>query len=93
MKLLTISATVATLTATPVLAAPPNIVIVLADDLESGQITRIGSPEIAKLAAQGLTFRNACAGSVLCAPSRAALLTGVHTGRGLGTDQPALNQF
>jgi arylsulfatase A-like enzyme len=68
------------LTATAAHAAAPNIVIVLADDLGSGQIDRIGSPDITEFAAQGLTFRNAYAGSALCAPSRATLMTGRHTG-------------
>jgi len=80
VRTIIIFATIAALTATTAHAAPPNIVIVLADDLGSGQVTRIGSPEIAKFAARGLTFRNAYAGSALCAPSRATLMTGRHTG-------------
>jgi arylsulfatase A len=82
----TILATLCTLIATvpiPSMALSqgvPNIVIVLADDLGSGQLKRIGSPEIAEFAADSLRFRNAYAGSALCAPSRAALMTGQHTG-------------
>ena len=68
-------------------AAPvrPNIVLVLADDLGHAQLgcygeTRIRTPHIDRLAAEGTRFTRAYSGSPVCAPSRCVLLTGRHTG-------------
>ena len=63
----------------------PNIVYILADDLGYGDLgaygqTRIDTPNLDRLAAQGLRFTQHYAGSTVCAPSRAALMTGQHTG-------------
>lgn len=65
-------------------AARPNIVLILADDLGYTDISPFGSeintPNIARLAAEGLAFTNYhTAGS--CAPARAMLLTGVDSHR------------
>ena len=65
--------------------APPNVVIVLADDLGYGDIgpygqTKIDTPHLDALADEGLTFTQHYAGSTICAPSRASLMTGLHTG-------------
>ena len=64
----------------------PDIVIFLADDL--GQLdsapyggTDIRTPQLAALAAAGLTFDRAYVASPSCAPSRAALLTGLMPAR------------
>ena len=62
----------------------PNIVLILADDLGYTDISPFGSeistPNIARLASQGLSFTNYhTAGS--CAPARAMLLTGVDSHR------------
>ncbi|HET6572536.1 MAG TPA: arylsulfatase [Fimbriiglobus sp.] len=64
---------------------PPNIVIVLADDLGYGDLgcygqTKIKTPNLDKLAADGIRFITCYAGSTVCAPSRCALMTGLHTG-------------
>lgn len=64
---------------------PPNIVLIIADDLGYGDIgaygqQRIQTPNIDALAAGGLRFTDYYAGSTVCAPSREALLTGMHTG-------------
>src|ERR1039458_8678721 len=63
-------------------AAPqkPNIVIILADDLGFGDTgcygaTKISTPNIDRLAQQGLRFTDAHATSATCTPSRYALLT------------------
>src|ERR1039458_10397077 len=63
-------------------AAPqkPNIVIILADDLGFGDTgcygaTKISTPNIDRLAQQGLRFTDAHATSATCTPSRFALLT------------------
>ena len=63
----------------------PNIIYILADDLGWGDLSFLGqksfeTPNIDKLAADGLFMSNYYTGSTVCAPSRAALLTGKHTG-------------
>ncbi len=63
----------------------PNIVFILADDLGYGDLGCYGqqlikTPNIDKLAADGMRFTQFYAGSPVCAPSRAALMTGLHTG-------------
>ncbi len=63
----------------------PNIVYILADDLGYGDVgfngqTKFKTPNIDKLAADGMVFTQHYAGSTVCAPSRSALLTGLHTG-------------
>lgn len=65
---------------------PPNIVIILADDLGYGDIGAFGADDIATpnidaLAARGLLFTDFYAGHNVCSPSRAALLTGRHSHR------------
>jgi arylsulfatase A len=63
----------------------PNIVIVQADDLGYGDLSAYGqaqfqTPALDRLAAEGIRFTEYYAGSTVCAPSRAALMTGLHTG-------------
>jgi len=63
----------------------PNIIFILADDLGYGDLgcygqTRIKTPNIDRLAAEGLRFTKCYAGTTVCAPSRACLMTGLHTG-------------
>lgn len=65
-------------------AAPPHLVVVLADDLGYGDLGAYGqqliaTPHIDRLAAEGLWFTDAYSAAAVCAPSRAALLTGLHT--------------
>jgi arylsulfatase A-like enzyme len=66
-------------------ASRPNIIVILADDLGYGDLgcygqTRIRTPNLDRMAAQGMRFTQAYAGSTVCAPSRCAMLTGLHTG-------------
>lgn len=66
-------------------ARPPNIVFVLADDLgyrELGSFgqTRIRTPHLDALAKSGMRLVRHYAGSPVCAPSRAVLMTGRHPG-------------
>ena len=66
-------------------AAKPNIIYIMADDLGYGDLgcygqTEIQTPNIDRLAAEGITFTQHYAGSTVCAPSRCALMTGLHTG-------------
>lgn len=63
----------------------PNIVFILVDDLGYGDLTSYGQEKIKsyhldRMAAEGLRFTSAYAGSTVCAPSRSALMTGLHTG-------------
>lgn len=66
-------------------ARPPNIVFILADDLGYGDLSVYGqrafaTPNIDRLAAEGMRFTQHYSGATVCAPSRSALLTGLHTG-------------
>jgi arylsulfatase A len=66
---------------------PPNIIFILADDLGYGELgcygqKRIQTPRIDRMAAEGMKFMNAYAGNTVCAPSRCALMTGMHPGHG-----------
>jgi len=69
---------------------PPNIVLILCDDLGYGDIVATGgrtirTPNIDRLAAEGTVFTDFYAAANLCTPSRAGLLTGrypVRTGLG-----------
>ena len=62
-----------------------NIVYILADDLGIGDLGCYGqkvikTPNIDKLAADGMLFSNHYSGSTVCAPSRSVLMTGLPTG-------------
>ena len=69
-------------------AAPsdrPNIIFILADDLGYGDLgcygqEQIKTPHLDRLAKEGMRFTRFYAGSTVCAPSRCALMTGLHTG-------------
>ena len=73
--------------ATPV-ATKPNIVFILADDLGYGDVhclnperDKIATPQIDRLAAQGMTFTDAHSTSAVCTPSRYGILTGRYNWR------------
>ncbi|MDZ4699861.1 MAG: arylsulfatase [Rhodothermales bacterium] len=64
---------------------PPNIVFIMADDLGYGDIgvygqNAIQTPNLDRMAAEGMRFTQFYAGSTVCAPSRAVLMTGKHIG-------------
>ena len=66
---------------------PPNILLIQADDLGYGDVSaygqsRFATPQLDRLAREGIRFTQYYAGSTVCAPSRAALMTGMHTGHG-----------
>ena len=78
----------------------PNIIYILADDLGYGDLGCYGqkiikTPNLDRMASQGLIFKQHYAGSTVCAPSRCVLLTGKHTGhsyiRGNGRHQLRLD--
>jgi arylsulfatase A-like enzyme len=63
----------------------PNIVLIVADDLGWAELgcygqTKIRTPRLDALAAQGMRFTQFYAGAPVCAPSRCTLLTGLHNG-------------
>jgi arylsulfatase A-like enzyme len=81
----------------PAVPSRPNIIFILADDLGYGDLgcygqTKIKTPNLDKLAAGGIRFTSFYAGSTVCAPSRCALMTGLHTGHCLirGNDRVPL---
>lgn len=64
---------------------PPNIVFIMADDLGLGDVGCYGgkaipTPNIDRLAAEGVRFTNAYSASAVCAPTRCGLMTGLHMG-------------
>jgi arylsulfatase A-like enzyme len=64
----------------------PNIIYILADDLGYGELgsygqTRIETPYLDQLAADGMIFTDHYTGSPVCAPARCILLTGIHSGQ------------
>ena len=64
----------------PAADAPPNVVLIYCDDLGYGDVGCYGSPiptpNIDRLAAEGMRFTHFYSGNPVCSPSRAALLTG-----------------
>ena len=65
----------------------PNIIVILSDDVGIGDITCYGStmtntPNVDKLAAQGMLFNQAYSAGAVCSPSRYGLLTGKYPSRG-----------
>ncbi|MFB3827337.1 MAG: sulfatase [Bryobacteraceae bacterium] len=67
-------------------ARRPNVVFILADDLGWRDTSLYGSryyetPNIDKLAARGMMFRNAYAASPLCSPTRSSIMTGLYPAR------------
>ena len=69
----------------------PNIVFIMADDLGYGDLGCYGqklirTPNIDRLAAEGIRFAQAYAGGPVCASSRAVLMTGRHNGHAPARD-------
>jgi len=66
-------------------ARPPNIVFILADDLGYGELgcygqEKIKTPNLDRLAREGMRFTHHYTGAPVCAPARCTLLTGKHLG-------------
>jgi arylsulfatase A-like enzyme len=76
----------------PLLAAEkPNIVLIYADDLGYGDVscngaTRVQTPNIDRLAKEGINFSAGYATSSTCTPSRFSMLTGTYAFRQKGTN-------
>ncbi len=63
----------------------PNIIFIMADDLGYGDLgcygqEKIKTPQIDKMASEGMRFTDFYAGNAVCAPSRYSLMTGIHPG-------------
>lgn len=77
---------------------PPNVVFILADDLGYGELgsygqRKIRTPHLDRLAREGMRFTHAYSGAPVCAPSRAVLMTGKHSGRvAIRGNLPARNE-
>ncbi|NOX57089.1 MAG: arylsulfatase [Planctomycetes bacterium] len=66
-------------------AQRPNIIFILADDLGQFDLGCYGqknilTPNLDRMAAEGMRFTQCYAGAAVCAPSRCCLMTGLHTG-------------
>lgn len=64
--------------------SPPNIIFIMSDDhayqaISAYQDHLIQTPNIDRLAEEGMLFNNACVTNSICAPSRAVILTGKHS--------------
>ena len=63
----------------------PNIIFILADDLGYGDLSCYGqkkftTPNLDRMAEEGMRFTDHYSGSTVCAPARCSLMTGYHTG-------------
>ena len=68
-----------------VLGNSPNLIVIVADDLGHNDLSCMGqknftTPRLDQMASEGMRFTQFYAGCTVCAPSRACLLTGQHTG-------------
>ncbi len=76
-----------------------NVVFILADDLGWGEVGAFGqekipTPNIDRLASQGMRFTQHYSGAPVCAPSRAVLMTGKHLGHAeIRSNLPARNRM
>lgn len=73
------------LAANLIAADRPNMIFILCDDLAQGDLGCYGqkliqTPHLDRMAAEGTRFPQLYSGTSVCAPSRASLMTGLHTG-------------
>jgi len=78
-------------------SAPPNIILIFCDDLGYGDLSCYGSvwnqtPEIDRMAVEGIRFTDFYAGAPVCTPSRAGLMTGCYARR-VDLDLDAKNRW
>ncbi len=77
--------TLAVFALSPIWARQPNVVFILADDLGIGDLgcygqTKIRTPNLDRMAAEGLKLTRHYSGNAVCAPSRCVLMTGLNPG-------------
>lgn len=76
--------------------APPNILFILADDMGYGDLSSFGRPDyrtpnLDRLAAEGVRFTDAYSAAPVCTPTRCALVTGRYPARlPIGLEEPLL---
>lgn len=66
-------------------ARPPNVIFIIADDLGPGDLGCYGqkfiqTPNLDRMAAEGMRLTQHYTGNAVCAPSRSVLMTGLHPG-------------
>jgi len=71
---------------TDITQSKPNIIVLLVDDVGWGDFSPYGAqfhetPNISRLASEGMLFKNGYAACTVCSPSRAAILTGQYPAR------------
>ncbi len=76
----------------------PNVIFILADDLGYAELGSYGqkkvrTPNLDKLAAEGMRFTNHYCGQAVCAPSRCVLMTGKHTGHAYIRNNKPVNGY
>lgn len=76
-------------------ARPPNIVFIIADDLGYGDLGCYGqkiihTPNLDRMAAEGMRLTQHYAGNAVCAPSRCVLMTGLHPGHAFIRDNRSI---
>lgn len=90
MRALSAALLIATVTAASVLEAadsqPPNVVFIMVDDLGWSDVGFNGSkvyetPNVDRLASQGMVFSDFYSGGPVCSPTRASIMTGKYTAR------------
>ncbi|MBI5384748.1 MAG: arylsulfatase [Verrucomicrobia bacterium] len=86
------------LTGAPAASPRPNIVFILADDLGYGDLGCYGqkkfrTPNIDRLAAEGMRFTAHYSGNNVCAPARCVLMTGLHPGHAYVRDNRPAKGF
>ena len=77
-------------------ADKPNILFILADDMGVGDLgcygqKKIKTPNLDRMAAEGMKFTRMYSGSALCAPARCSFITGLHAGHGFVRNNFKLN--
>ncbi|MDZ4288018.1 MAG: arylsulfatase, partial [Prosthecobacter sp.] len=81
--------------AAPALARPPNIVFIIADDLGYGDLGCYGqkiirTPNLDRMAAEGMRLTHHYSGNAVCAPSRCVLMSGLHPGHAFIRDNRSM---
>ena len=87
MKLLAILCALCVLCGHSSAAEKPNLIFILSDDLAMGDLGCYGqkliqTPHLDRMAREGTRYTQAYCGTTVCAPSRASLMTGLHSGHG-----------